>query len=76
MKRSGTSEPPPQPARFIDHQAQRPPRRRRGRQPAHTPQETAVSITAEIVAHANRGTGLPLSRRTGPIHRPAAHSAT
>ncbi|MFG2129267.1 XdhC family protein [Streptomyces sp. NPDC048751] len=37
---------------------------------ARTPEETAVSITAEIVAHANRGTGLPLSRGTGPIHRP------
>jgi xanthine dehydrogenase accessory factor len=37
---------------------------------AHTPEETAVSITAEIIAHANHGTGLPLSRSTGPIHRP------
>ncbi|MER6976268.1 XdhC family protein [Streptomyces carpinensis] len=36
---------------------------------ARTPQETAVSIAAEIVAHANEGTGLPLSRVTGPIHR-------
>ncbi|MEV6759702.1 XdhC/CoxI family protein [Streptomyces sp. NPDC051105] len=36
---------------------------------AHTPEETAVSITAEIIAHANRGSGLPLSRGTGPIHR-------
>ncbi|MFE3828519.1 XdhC family protein [Streptomyces sp. NPDC059092] len=37
---------------------------------AHTPQETAVSITAEIVAQANKGTGLPLSRGAGPIHHP------
>ncbi|MDT0550006.1 MULTISPECIES: XdhC/CoxI family protein [Streptomyces] len=35
---------------------------------ARTPEETAVSITAEIIAHANRGTGLPLSHGTGPIH--------
>ncbi len=35
-----------------------------------TPEETAVSIVAEIVAHAHRGTGLPLSRGQGPIHRP------
>ncbi|WP_405476290.1 XdhC family protein [Streptomyces canus] len=38
---------------------------------ARTPQETAVSITAEIIAHTNRGTGLPLSVTSGPIHRPA-----
>jgi xanthine dehydrogenase accessory factor len=38
---------------------------------AHTPEETAVSITAEIIAHTHHGTGLPLSRGTGPIHRPA-----
>ncbi|MCT9137614.1 XdhC family protein [Streptomyces violarus] len=37
-----------------------------------TPEETAVSITAEIIAHANRGTGLPLSHGTGPIHGAAA----
>ncbi|MFI9167898.1 XdhC family protein [Streptomyces lincolnensis] len=37
---------------------------------ARTPEETAISITAEIIAHTNRGTGLPLSRATGPIHRP------
>ncbi|MFF3501627.1 XdhC family protein [Streptomyces sp. NPDC003247] len=37
---------------------------------ARTPQETAVSITAEIIARANDATGLPLSRTTGPIHRP------
>ncbi|MFF7167050.1 XdhC family protein [Streptomyces sp. NPDC008086] len=38
---------------------------------ARTPEETAVSITAEIVAHANGGAGLPLSQGTGPIHRPS-----
>ncbi|MFD5156750.1 XdhC family protein [Streptomyces hawaiiensis] len=37
---------------------------------ARTPEETAVSITAEIISCANRGTGLPLSQGTGPIHRP------
>ena len=37
---------------------------------AHTPQETALSITAEIIAHTNQGTGRPLSQATGPIHRP------
>ncbi len=37
---------------------------------ARTPEETAVSITAEIIAQANQGTGRPLSRITGPIHRP------
>jgi xanthine dehydrogenase accessory factor len=41
---------------------------------AYTPEETAISITAEIIAHSNRATGVPLSRHTGPIHRsdPAA----
>jgi xanthine dehydrogenase accessory factor len=41
---------------------------------ARTPEETAISITAEIIAHTNNGTGLPLSRVPGPIHRsvPAA----
>ncbi|MPY57234.1 XdhC family protein, partial [Streptomyces spongiae] len=48
---------------------------------AHTPEETAVSITAEIIAHTNHGTGLPLSHGTGPIHpapgalSPAARTA-
>ncbi|MGN9755873.1 XdhC family protein [Streptomyces sp. SD31] len=36
---------------------------------AHTPEETAISITAEIIAHINAGTGLPLSHISGPIHR-------
>ncbi|MEU0110122.1 XdhC/CoxI family protein [Streptomyces sp. NPDC006251] len=35
---------------------------------AHTPEETAISITAEIIAHTHNGTGLPLSRVLGPIH--------
>ena len=38
---------------------------------ARTPEETAVSITAEIIAHTNGAGGLPLSQRTGPIHRTA-----
>ncbi|RZB14575.1 xanthine dehydrogenase [Streptomyces sp. F001] len=37
---------------------------------ARTPEETAISITAEIIAAANQATGLPLSQGTGPIHRP------
>ncbi|MBD9722183.1 XdhC family protein [Streptomyces caniscabiei] len=37
---------------------------------ARTPEETAVSITAEIISHANHTTGLPLSHGTGPIHGP------
>ncbi|MFF5521830.1 XdhC family protein [Streptomyces coeruleorubidus] len=41
---------------------------------AGTPEETAVSITAEIIAHANQASGLPLSRRAGPIHRPVLAS--
>jgi len=38
---------------------------------ALTPEETAISITSEIIAHTNRGTGRPLSHSTGPIHVPA-----
>ena len=37
---------------------------------ALTPEETAISITSEIIAHTNSGTGRPLSRGTGPIHVP------
>ncbi|MFE7839894.1 XdhC family protein [Streptomyces sp. NPDC057474] len=37
---------------------------------ARTPEETAISIVAEIIAHAGQGTGLPLTQATGPIHRP------
>ncbi|WP_432533050.1 XdhC family protein [Kineococcus arenarius] len=36
---------------------------------ARTPQETAVSIAAEIVAHQRGGSGARLSRTDGPIHR-------
>ncbi|WP_371579549.1 XdhC family protein [Streptomyces sp. NBC_01314] len=39
---------------------------------AHTPEETAISITAEIIAHTNNRTGRPLSHSTGPIHQPAS----
>jgi xanthine dehydrogenase accessory factor len=39
---------------------------------ARTPEETAISITAEIIAHANQSTGLPLTRVGGPIHRVSA----
>ncbi|MYU15740.1 xanthine dehydrogenase [Streptomyces sp. SID8361] len=39
---------------------------------ARTPEETAISITAEVIAHTNRASGLPLSQRTGPIHEPTA----
>ncbi|MFD5910591.1 XdhC family protein [Streptomyces massasporeus] len=41
---------------------------------ARTPEETAVSITAEIISHANHATGLPLTGGTGPIHGPRARS--
>ncbi|MFJ9026488.1 XdhC family protein [Streptomyces sp. NPDC102259] len=37
---------------------------------ARTPEGTAVSITAEIISHANHATGLPLSDGRGPIHGP------
>ena len=35
---------------------------------ARTPEETAVAVAAEIVAHRRGGTCLPLSSHTGPIH--------
>ncbi|MFE5209834.1 XdhC family protein [Streptomyces sp. NPDC056600] len=38
---------------------------------AVTPEETAVSIAAEIVRTRRGGTALPLSALDGPIHRPA-----
>ncbi|NUR43595.1 MAG: XdhC family protein [Streptomyces sp.] len=41
---------------------------------ARTPEETAMSIAAEIIADRNRGTGLPLSQRTGPIHGHTGHA--
>ncbi|MGI5193261.1 XdhC family protein [Streptomyces sp. CA-288835] len=43
---------------------------------ARTPEETAVSITAEIIAHTNQATGLPLAQGSGPIHRPLVRSRT
>ncbi|MFH8655183.1 XdhC family protein [Streptomyces afghaniensis] len=42
---------------------------------ARTPEETAVSITAEIIAHARRGSGTPLTWSGGPIHHPYEVSA-
>ncbi|MGV9343565.1 XdhC family protein [Streptomyces spiralis] len=38
---------------------------------ARTPEETAVSVAAEIVAHRRGGSCLPLSATAGPIHHPA-----
>jgi xanthine dehydrogenase accessory factor len=35
---------------------------------AHTPEETAVAVAAEIVAERRCGSCLPLSRHHGPIH--------
>jgi xanthine dehydrogenase accessory factor len=35
---------------------------------AHTPEETAVAVAAEIVAERRCGNCLPLSRHHGPIH--------
>lgn len=35
-----------------------------------------MSITAEIIAHTNRSSGVPLSLRTGPIHRPSTNLLT
>jgi xanthine dehydrogenase accessory factor len=37
---------------------------------ARTPEETAVSIAAEIVAARHGGTGAPLTGSATPIHRP------
>ncbi|WP_327731414.1 XdhC family protein [Streptomyces sp. NBC_00487] len=42
---------------------------------ARTPEETAISIVAEIIAHAGQGTGLPLAQATGPIHRPLSQGS-
>ncbi|PJE96976.1 xanthine dehydrogenase, partial [Streptomyces carminius] len=36
---------------------------------AHTPEETAISITAEIIAHTHQAPARPLTHTTGPIHR-------
>jgi xanthine dehydrogenase accessory factor len=35
---------------------------------ARTPEETAVAVAAEIVAHRRGGSGVPLSTTRGPIH--------
>ena len=42
---------------------------------ARTPEETAVSVAAEIVAHRRGGGCLPLSAGAGPIHHDAARAA-
>lgn len=42
---------------------------------ARTPEETAVSVAAEIVAHRRGGSCLPLSAGDGPIHHDAAPPA-
>jgi len=36
---------------------------------ARTPEETAVSVAAEIIAAARGATGAPLREREGAIHR-------
>ncbi|MFF1905838.1 XdhC family protein [Kitasatospora sp. NPDC058218] len=41
---------------------------------ARTPEETAVSVAAEIVAHRRGGSCLPLSSGDGPIHHDLARS--
>ncbi|KQV04664.1 MULTISPECIES: XdhC family protein [unclassified Kitasatospora] len=42
---------------------------------ARTPEETAVSVAAEIVAHRRGGSCLPLSAGEGPIHHDLARAA-
>ncbi|GJF21761.1 MULTISPECIES: XdhC/CoxI family protein [Streptomyces] len=42
---------------------------------ARTPEETALSIAAEIVAVRRGGTGLPLTGRAAPIHRDLSGAA-
>ncbi|MET8700667.1 XdhC/CoxI family protein [Kitasatospora sp. NPDC004723] len=42
---------------------------------ARTPEETAVSVAAEIVAHRRGGGCLPLSSGDGPIHHDHDHAA-
>ncbi|MEV6206663.1 XdhC/CoxI family protein [Kitasatospora sp. NPDC051914] len=42
---------------------------------ARTPEETAVSVAAEIVAHRRGGSCLPLSAGDGPIHHDLAAAA-
>ncbi|MGW1437107.1 XdhC family protein [Streptomyces griseus] len=43
---------------------------------ARTPQETAVSIAAEIIQHRWGGTGRPLGELTGTIHHPGGPTGT
>ncbi|MER7756107.1 XdhC/CoxI family protein [Kitasatospora sp. NPDC097643] len=43
---------------------------------ARTPEETAVSVAAEIIAHRRGGSCLPLSAGDGPIHHDVARAAT
>ena len=43
---------------------------------ARTPQETAVSIAAEIIAHRWGGTGEPLRARHGRIHHDASEAVS
>ena len=40
---------------------------------ARTPEETAVSVAAEIISDRWGGTGGPLRRTGGPIHRDRVH---
>jgi xanthine dehydrogenase accessory factor len=42
---------------------------------ARTPEETALSITAEIIATRHGGTGIPLTDARTPIHRDAGERA-
>ncbi len=43
---------------------------------ASTPEETAVSIAADIIGRRVSASGLPLSTRSGPIHHPLEHART
>ena len=43
---------------------------------ASTPEETAVSIAADIIGRRGSASGLPLSTRSGPIHHPLEHVRT
>ncbi|MBK3559399.1 XdhC family protein [Streptomyces sp. MBT56] len=43
---------------------------------ARTPEETAVSIAAEVIQHRWGGTGRPLGELTGAIHHPGGQTGT
>ncbi|MFJ9321150.1 XdhC family protein [Streptomyces globisporus] len=43
---------------------------------ARTPEETAVSIAAEVIQHRWGGTGRPLGELTGAIHHPGGRTGT